>query len=314
MKKEDLIYVAGHTGMVGSAIIRKLLSLDFQNILTAASSELDLRSQVDVDRFINQNKPKYVFLAAAKVGGIYANKNLPAQFLYDNIMIQSNVIHAAYNQRVEKLLFLGSSCIYPKESPQPISEDSLLTGPLEPTNAAYAIAKIAGIKMCDAYRQQYGCNFISAMPTNLFGPNDNYDLQSSHVLPALLRKFIEATRANKPQVKVWGSGRPLREFLHVDDLASAAIFLMQNYDQPGPINVGTGKEVSIARLAEIIKTVAGFKGDIVFDRNMPDGMMRKRLDVQKINQMGWSANISLEEGINAVYRKISDVEFDQKRI
>ena len=297
MLKSDKIFVAGQNGMVGSAILNNLKTNGFKNIITKSSKELDLRNQIDVLTFFEKENPKYVFLAAAKVGGIYANNIYPADFFYDNIMIQNNVIHAAYLNKTEKLLFLGSSCIYPKLAPQPLKEEYLLTGSLEPTNEAYAIAKIAGLKMCEYYKKQYGCNFISAMPTNLYGINDNFDLNNSHVLPALLRKFIEAKKNNLKEVIVWGTGTPMREFLFVDDLAEACIFLMKNYDDKETINVGTGTEVAIRELAEIIKEIVGFEGNLIFDTSKPDGTPRKLLDVSKINSLGWKHKVNLKEGI-----------------
>lgn len=301
MEYSDKIYVAGHRGMVGSAILRNLEKSGYNNLVYKTSGELDLRNQQDVAEFFELEKPKYVFLAAAKVGGILANNTYRAEFLYDNLMIQNNIIHESYKNGVEKLLFLGSSCIYPKMAPQPMKEDALLTGLLEPTNEPYAIAKISGIKMCDAYRDQYGCNFISAMPTNLYGPNDNYDLKKSHVLPALLRKFHEAKEEGKPSVEVWGSGAPLREFLHVDDLADACMFLMNEYNEQGHINVGSGNEISIKGLAEMIKSIVGYEGKIVWDDSKPDGTPRKLMDNSKINALGWSPLISLQDGIATVY-------------
>ena len=301
MEKNAKIYIAGHRGMVGSAILRKLQKEGFTNFVLRTSSELDLRNQAAVDQFFAAEKPQYVFLAAAKVGGIQANNIYRGEFLYDNLMIQNNVIHAAYVNEVTKLLFLGSSCIYPKMAEQPLKEESLLTGLLEPTNEPYAIAKIAGIKMCDAYRMQYGCNFISAMPTNLYGPNDNYDLQNSHVLPALIRKFHEAKQKDEAEVIMWGSGSPKREFMHVDDLAEACFFLMQNFDQAGFVNVGTGTDITIQQLAEMVKAIVGFKGTIVNDLQKPDGTPRKLMDVSKLHATGWSAKIDLEAGIKSVY-------------
>jgi GDP-L-fucose synthase len=269
-----------------------------------SSRELDLRNQEDVNAFFHHEKPDYVFLAAAKVGGIHANNIYRAEFLYDNLMIESNVINAAYKNGVKKLLFLGSSCIYPKNAPQPIKEEYFMTGTLEPTNEPYAIAKITGIKLCDAYRAQYGCNFISAMPTNLYGPNDNYNLETSHVLPALMRKFIEAGRKKAPNVTIWGTGTPRREFLHVDDFAEACYFLMQNYDEPGFINVGTGVDISIGELANKLKDITGFKGDIVYDASKPDGMARKLLDVSRMKTLGWSSRISLDDGLSRTFQEI----------
>lgn len=302
MEKKSKIYVAGHKGMVGSAIIRKLKAAGYENLLVSTSKELDLRDQEAVRKFFEANKPEYVFLAAAKVGGILANDKYKAEFLYDNLMIQNNVIHQSYKNGVKKLMFLGSSCIYPKMAPQPLKEEYLLTGLLEPTNEPYAIAKIAGIKMCDAYRYQYGCNYISVMPTNLYGPNDNYDLNTSHVLPALIRKFHEAKMTNAPNVTVWGSGTPLREFLHADDLADACFYLMQNYDEAGFVNIGIGEDSSIADLAALIKAVVGYEGNIVWDSTKPDGTPRKLMDVSKLTGLGWKARISLRDGIESVYR------------
>jgi GDP-L-fucose synthase len=302
MEKNSKIYIAGHNGMVGSALKRKLQKEGYTNFILRSSKELDLRNQSQVASFFEEVKPDYVFLAAAKVGGIIANNTYRAEFLYDNLMIQSNVIHYSYVNEVKKLMFLGSSCIYPKRAPQPLKEDYLLTGVLEPTNEPYAIAKIAGIKMCDAYRDQYGCNFISVMPTNLYGPNDNYDLNTSHVLPALLRKIHEAKENNDRQVVVWGTGKPLREFLHVDDLADACYFLMQNYNEPGLINIGVGEDISITALAELIKDIVGFSGNITYDITRPDGTPRKLMDVSKLNALGWKASISLKEGIKNVYQ------------
>lgn len=287
--------------MVGSAIKRKLEDSGFTNLVCRTSAELDLRKQESVYDFFEQEKPEYVFLAAAKVGGILANNTYKAEFLYDNLMIQNNIIDTSYRQGVKKLLFLGSSCIYPKLAPQPMKEDALLTGLLEPTNEPYAIAKIAGIKMCDAYRAQYGCSFISAMPTNLYGPNDNYDLKNSHVLPALLRKFHEAKLNNEQFVEIWGTGSPLREFLHVDDLAEACVFLMEHYNEPGHINVGSGTEISIKGLAEMIKEVTGFEGELKWDASKPDGTPRKLMDNTKINNLGWKPQIELLDGVKQVY-------------
>lgn len=303
MNKEAKIYIAGHRGMVGSALVRALEKAGYGNIVVRTSKELDLRSQADVDSFFDAEKPDYVFLAAARVGGIVANNTYRAEFLYDNLMIQSNIIHAAYVHNVTKLMFLGSSCIYPKMAPQPLKEEYLLTGPLEPTNEPYAIAKIAGIKMCDAYRDQYGCNFISVMPTNLYGPNDNYDLQNSHVLPALLRKFHEAKEGGLPSVTIWGSGTPRREFLHADDLADACLFLMQSYSDRGLVNIGVGDDISIRELAEMVQRVTGFEGDLEFDATKPDGTPRKLMDVSKLHKTGWRHKIDLEEGITAVYQQ-----------
>jgi len=301
MKKAEKIYVAGHNGMVGSAIVRKLESEGYHNFVFRTIDELDLTDQHAVRTFFAVEKPDYVFLAAAKVGGIVANNTYRAEFIYDNLMIQNNVIHCSYENNVKKLLFLGSSCIYPKLAPQPLKEEYLLTGLLEPTNEPYAIAKIAGIKMCDAYRSQYGCNFISVMPTNLYGPGDNYDLKKSHVLPALIRKFHEAKINGKDKVEVWGTGKPLREFMHVDDLASACYFLMQNYHEPGFINIGTGTDVSIKDLALLVKKVVGFEGDLYFDTSKPDGTPRKLMDVSRLHALGFSHTIELEQGIRMVY-------------
>jgi GDP-L-fucose synthase len=301
MHYSDKIYVAGHRGMVGSAIVRKLEAEGYNNLITLSSRELDLRNQLAVAEFFETEQPDHVFLAAAKVGGIVANNTWRAEFLYDNLMIESNIIHHAYKSGVKKLLFLGSSCIYPKLAPQPLKEEYLLSGLLETTNEPYAIAKIAGIKLCEAYRDQYGCNFISAMPTNLYGYNDNYDLQSSHVLPALLRKFHEARENGDQQVTIWGTGAPLREFMHADDLADACIFLMDHYDDKTPVNVGVGEDISIIQLAELIKELVGFKGRIVLDATKPDGTPRKILDVRKLHSLGWRHKISLEEGLRQVY-------------
>jgi GDP-L-fucose synthase len=307
MNKNDKIFIAGHRGMVGSAIHRYLIGKGFNNFLLRTSAELDLRNQAAVNDFFETEKPDYVFLAAARVGGIIANRTFRADFIYENIIIQSNVIHAAYATGVKKLLFLGSSCIYPKMAPQPMSEDVLLTGPLEYTNEPYAIAKIAGIKMCDAYRAQYGCNFISVMPTNLYGPNDNYDLQNAHVLPSLIRKFHEAKVSNAPAVTVWGTGSPRREFLHADDLASACCFLMENYNEAGLVNIGMGKDLTIAELAEMIKEIVGYSGSIIYDHTKPDGTPRKLLDVSKLSGLGWKYNIELKDGIAAVHHLYKQV-------
>lgn len=303
MKKTDKIYIAGHNGMVGSAIQRKLEKEGFTNLLLRRSSELDLRDQQAVRVFFNTEKPQYVFLAAARVGGIMANNTYRAEFIYDNLMIEANIIDAAYRNNVEKLMFLGSSCIYPKLAPQPLKEEYMLTGLLEHTNEPYAIAKIAGIKMCDAYRSQYGCNFISAMPTNLYGPNDNYDLQKSHVLPALLRKFHEAKLNGDKQVVIWGTGKPRREFLHTDDLADACFFLMQHYNEAGLVNIGTGVDIEIGELALMIKDIVGYKGEIVHDTSKPDGTPRKLMDTGKINAMGWTHRIDLRAGVERVYNE-----------
>ena len=296
--------------MVGSAIVRTLEANGYSKIVVKSSKELDLKNQKAVFDFFNQEQPEYVFLAAAKVGGIHANNTYPATFIYDNIMIQSNVIQAAYDFNVKKLLFLGSSCIYPKFAPQPIKEEYLLTGSLEPTNEAYAIAKIAGLKMCQFYKQQYGCNFISAMPTNLFGVNDNFNLENSHVLPALLRKFIEAKQNNKQEVTIWGSGTPMREFLFVDDLAEACLFLMENYNGIETVNIGTGEDVSIKELAETIMKIVGFEGSLIFDASKPDGAPRKLLDVSKINNLGWKHQTSLENGIQKTLNWIQKNNFE----
>ncbi|MEO7119528.1 MAG: GDP-L-fucose synthase, partial [Ginsengibacter sp.] len=303
-------YVAGHRGMVGSAIVRKLNKEGFSNIVTKTSSELDLRNQQGVNDFFETEKPQFVFLAAAKVGGIMANNTYKAEFLYDNLMIETNIIQAAYKNNVEKLLFLGSSCIYPKLAPQPLQEESLLSGLLEPTNEAYAIAKIAGIKLCEYYREQYGCNYISAMPTNLYGPNDNYDLQNSHVLPALIRKFHTAKTSGASVVTLWGSGSPKREFLHVDDLANACFHFMQNYNEKQFLNIGTGEDLTIRDLAELIKNIVGYPGDIIWDSNKPDGTPRKLMDVSKANSLGWVHEISLEEGIKKTYSDFLTLQLD----
>jgi len=292
--------------MVGSAILRELKAQGFENFVTRTSSELDLRRQEDVETFFESEKPDYVFLAAAKVGGIQANNIYRADFLYDNMMIEANIINAAYKSEVKKLLFLGSSCIYPKMATQPLVEDSLLTGLLEPTNESYAIAKIAGIKLCEAYRDQHGANFISAMPTNLYGPNDNYDLQNSHVLPALIRKFHEAKQDGKAEVEIWGTGSPMREFLHVDDLAKACVFLMENYDGKQFVNIGTGEDITIKDLALTVKDIVGFEGELTFDTSKPDGTPRKLMDVSRIHNLGWKHQIDLRQGIQSVYKSYSD--------
>lgn len=301
MNKGDLIYVAGHKGLVGSSIVRELLFQGYDNLLLREHGELDLTNQVMVDEFFRMSKPKYVFLAAAKVGGIKANNDSPGDFYYINSMIQNNIIHSSYKYGVEKLLFLGSSCIYPKMCPQPIKEEYLLTGPLEETNEAYAIAKISGLKMCQYYRRQYGASFISAMPTNLYGRNDNFDLETSHVLPALIRKFHEAKASNNKEVEIWGTGTPRREFLYVDDLANALIFLMNNYNEESHINVGTGEDISISDLALLIKEIIGYKGTIVYDESKPDGTPRKLLDVSRINNLGWRNKWSMLNGIKETY-------------
>lgn len=303
MEKTAKIYIAGHTGMVGSALLRRLRAAGFEHFVLRSSAELDLRHQSAVQEFFHREKPEYVFLAAAKVGGIAANNTYRAEFLYDNLMIEANVIHAAWQNGVRKLLFLGSSCIYPKMAPQPLQEDYLLTGPLEPTNEPYAVAKIAGIKLCDAYRAQYGCHFISVMPTNLYGPNDNYHPENSHVLPALIRKFHEAKRDGAPFVTLWGTGAPRREFLHVDDLADACYFLMERYDEPGFVNIGVGEDLPILELAQLIRRIVGFNGEIRHDLSKPDGTPRKLMDVSKLTALGWKARIGLEDGIRQVYRE-----------
>ena len=306
MNKDSKIYIAGHRGMVGSAILRNLQTKGFTNFILRSSKELDLRNQQAVADFFATEKPDYVFLAAAKVGGIVANNTYRAEFLYDNLMIQNNVIHQSYLSGVKKLMFLGSSCIYPKMAPQPLKEEYLLTGELEPTNEPYAIAKIAGIKMCDAYRSQYGCNFISVMPTNLYGENDNYDLQNSHVLPAMLRKFHEAKINQEKSVTLWGTGSPMREFLHADDMADACVYLMQSYDEQGFVNIGTGIDITIKDLAELIKNIVGFEGELIWDSSKPDGTPRKLMDVSKLTNLGWKYSINLEEGIQSVYQKVKD--------
>ena len=302
MNSTSKIFIAGHNGLVGSAILRNLQDKGFSNFVLKSSKELDLRDAKAVADFFEEEKPEFVFLAAAKVGGIVANNTYRADFLYENLMIQNNVIHEAYKNKVEKLLFLGSSCIYPKLAPQPLKEEYLLTGLLEPTNEPYAIAKIAGIKMCDAYRSQYGCNFISVMPTNLYGPNDNYDLQNSHVLPAMIRKFHEA-KLNGTSVELWGTGSPKREFLHADDMAEACVFLMENYNEPGLVNIGTGEDLSIKELAEMIQKITKFEGEIIWDHTKPDGTPRKLMDVSKLHHLGWKHKIALEEGITKVYHE-----------
>lgn len=309
MEKNAKIFVAGHRGMVGSALVRRLEQLGYRNILTSPSKELDLRNQQQVFSFFEKETPDYVFLAAARVGGINANNTYRAEFLYDNLMIESNVIHASYLNKIKKLLFLGSSCIYPRMAPQPLKESYLLTGTLEYTNEPYAIAKIAGIKLCENYRLQYGCNFISVMPTNLYGPNDNYDLAKSHVLPALLRKIHTAKIKGIPSVEVWGSGTPLREFLHVDDLSDACLFLMEHYNEPELVNIGTGTDISIKELALLIMKIANYKGEIKFDSTKPDGTPRKLMDVTKLMALGWKPSISLEEGIKMVYREVEQMDF-----
>lgn len=310
MNKTDKIYVAGHRGMVGSAIVRKLQAEGFENLVLRTSAELDLRNQAEVNQFFVEEKPAYVFLAAAKVGGIQANNIYRADFLYDNLMIEANIIHAAHENKVQKLMFLGSSCIYPKMAPQPLKEEYLLTDELEPTNEPYAIAKIAGIKLCENYRRQYGDNFISVMPTNLYGPNDNYDLNNSHVLPALLRKFHTAKVEGAESVEIWGSGSPKREFLHVDDLADACYQLMQNYEGEEWLNVGTGEDISIKDLALTIKEVVGFEGELRFDASKPDGTPRKLMDVSKLHNFGWKHRIELKEGIRLVYEEVKKMNFE----
>jgi len=309
MKKDAKIYIAGHNGMVGSGLLRRLKAEGYSNFLLRSSKELDLRNQQLVNELFEQEKPEYVFIAAAKVGGILANDTYRAEFLYDNLIIQTNVIHAAYINQVKKLMFLGSSCIYPELAPQPLREDFLLLGPLGPTNQPYAIAKIAGIKMCDAYRDQYGCNYISVMPTNLYGPNDNYDLEKSHVLPALIRKFHEAKRDGAKEVVIWGTGSPLREFLHVDDMVDACYHLMLHYDEGGLVNVGMGKDISIKNLALLVKEIVGFEGDLAHDMTKPDGTPRKLLDITKLEKSGWTPKISLRDGIAQVYADLKEEEW-----
>ena len=304
MQQDAKIYVAGHRGMVGAALVRRLERAGYHNLVVRTSQELDLRDQAAVAAFFARERPEYVLLAAAKVGGIVANNTYRADFLYDNLLIQNNVIGQSHLHDVQKLLFLGSSCIYPKLAPQPIKEDYLLTGPLEATNEPYAIAKIAGLKLCEAYRTQYGRHYISAMPTNLYGPGDNYDLQNSHVLPALLRKFHEAREQGKPEVEIWGTGTPYREFLHVDDLADACLHLLLHYDGAVPVNIGTGKDLTIGALAELVRDITGYAGNIVFDTSKPDGTPRKLLDVSRLRDMGWQASIGLREGITAVYEDV----------
>jgi GDP-L-fucose synthase len=299
--KDAKIYVAGHRGLVGSAIVRRLQAEGYSDVITRTSRELDLREQQQVRQFFAEEKPEYVFLAAAKVGGILANESRPAEFIYDNLMIEANVIDAAYRSGVTKLLALGSTCIYPRLAPQPLTEDSLLTGPLEPTNQWYAVAKIAGIKLCQAYQRQYGCQFISAMPTNLYGPGDNFDLEASHVMPALIRKCHDAKMSGASSVTIWGTGKPQREFLHVDDCASACLFLMENYAAEDIVNIGVGEDVSIRRLAELVKETVGFQGDLVFDSTKPDGTPRKLVDVSRMREMGWKAEIGLERGLRMTY-------------
>ena len=304
MQLNAKIYVAGHRGMVGAAMVRRLKLAGYHNIVVRTSQELDLRNQAAVVEFFAQERPEYVVLAAAKVGGIVANNTYRADFLYDNLLIQNNVIGQSHLHDVQKLLFLGSSCIYPKMAPQPIKEEYLLTGPLEATNEPYAIAKIAGLKLCEAYRAQYGRHYISAMPTNLYGPGDNYDLQKSHVLPAMLRKFHEAREQRKPEVELWGTGTPYREFLHVDDLADACLHLLLHYDGAAPVNIGTGEDLTIRELAELVRDITGYTGGIAFDTSKPDGTPRKLLDVSRLRDMGWQASIGLREGISAVYNDV----------
>ncbi|MFM7309010.1 MAG: GDP-L-fucose synthase family protein [Flavobacteriales bacterium] len=313
MELSSRIYVAGHRGMVGSAIVRALKARGFTNILERTSQEVDLRNQADVNSFFQQEKPEYVFLSAAKVGGIHANNVYRAEFLYDNLMIEANIIHAAYQHQAKKLLFLGSSCIYPKLAPQPLQEESLLSGFLEYTNEPYAIAKIAGIKLCEAYRDQYGCNFISAMPTNLYGPNDNYDLNNSHVLPAMIRKFHDAKVNDAPHVELWGSGTPMREFLHVDDLADACVFLMNEYHDKPFLNVGTGEDLTIRALAEMVQRTVNYQGEILWNTEKPDGTPRKLMDVSKLHQLGWKHRIDLERGIQAVYEEFQSKSIEELR-
>ncbi len=307
MEKSSKIYIAGHRGMAGSGLDRKLRKEGYNNIVTRTSSELDLRNQQAVNDFFEKEKPTYVILAAAKVGGIHANSTYRAEFIYDNLMIEANIIHAAYLNKVTKLLFLGSSCIYPKMAPQPLKEEYLLSGYLEPTNQPYAIAKIAGIEMCDCYRAQYGCNFISAMPTNLYGTNDNYHPENSHVLPALIRRIILAKKNNEPTVTIWGTGTPRREFLHVDDLADACFFLLQNYNEQGLVNIGCGTDISIKELAELIVSEVGYEGQLVFDTTRPDGTPRKLMDTSKINNFGWKPSIKLNEGIIQTINEVKNI-------
>lgn len=313
MEKQDKIYVAGHRGMVGSAIVRKLEELGYVNIIKRSSNELDLRRQEQVEDFFAKEKPDYVFLAAAKVGGILANSKLPADFLYDNIILEMNVIKAAYENRVKKLMFLGSSCIYPRMAPQPMPESCLLTSALEPTNEAYALAKISGLKYCEYLNKQYGTDYISVMPTNLYGPNDNYHPEHSHVLPAMIRRFHEAKVNNIPEVRIWGTGTPLREFLYVDDLADACVYLMENYSGNETVNLGTGKEISIGELAKLVKKTVGYEGEITCDTSKPDGTPRKLLDVTKLTKLGWKYKTELEEGIALSYEDFLHNEFRAER-
>jgi len=307
MEQTAKIYIAGHRGMVGSGLERKLRKQGFNNIITRTSSELDLRNQQEVNDFFEKQKPEYVILSAAKVGGILANNTYRADFIYDNLMIEANIIHAAYVNEVSKLLFLGSSCIYPKIAPQPLKEEYLLSGYLEPTNRPYAIAKIAGIEMCDSYRSQYGCNFISAMPTNLYGTNDNYHPENSHVLPALIRRIVFAKKNNEPCVTIWGTGTPRREFLHVDDLADACFFLLKNYNEKGLVNIGCGSDISIKELAELIVLEVGYQGQLVFDTSKPDGTPRKLMDISKINNLGWKSEINLTDGIRKTMKEFKNL-------
>ena len=311
MEKTAKIYIAGHRGMVGSGLDRKLRKEGYHNIVTRASSELDLRNQQAVHEFFEKEKPEYVIIAAAKVGGIHANNTYRAEFIYDNLMIEANIIHAAYLNKATKLLFLGSSCIYPKMAPQPLKEEYLLSGYLESTNQPYAIAKIAGIELCDSYRAQYGCNFISAMPTNIYGTNDNYHPENSHVFPALIRRIILAKKNNEPNVTIWGTGIPRREFLHVDDLADACFFLMQNYNEKGMVNIGSGKEVAISDLAELIASQVGYQGQLFYDHSKPDGTLRKLMDSRKIQSMGWRALIDLKEGIRKTISEFNEYYCEQ---
>jgi GDP-L-fucose synthase len=308
MEQTDKIFIAGHRGMVGSSLERKLRKEGFHNIVTRTSAQLDLRNQQAVNEFFEKEKPAYVILAAAKVGGIHANNTYRAEFIYDNLMIEANIIHAAYLNKVTKLLFLGSSCIYPKMAPQPLKEEYLLSGYLEPTNQPYAIAKIAGIEMCDSYRAQYGCNFISAMPTNLYGTNDNYHPENSHVLPALIRRIVLAKKNNEPNVTIWGTGTPRREFLHVDDLADACYFLLKNYNEQGLVNIGCGTDVSIKELAELIVEEVGYKGELIFDKKMPDGTPRKLMDISKIKLFGWMPSIDLKSGIKKTILEFVNIQ------
>ena len=314
MEHTAKIYIAGHRGMVGSGLERKLRKEGYYNIVTRTSNELDLRNQQAVNDFFEKEKPAYVILAAAKVGGIYANNTYRAEFIYDNLMIEANIIHAAYLNKVTKLLFLGSSCIYPKMAPQPLKEEYLLSGYLEPTNQPYAIAKIAGIEMCDSYRAQYACNFISAMPTNLYGTNDNYHPENSHVLPALIRRIVLAKKNNEPSVTIWGTGTPRREFLHVDDLADACYFLLQNYNEQGLVNIGCGTDISIKELADLIVAEVGYEGQLVFDSTKPDGTPRKLMNVNKITNLGWKARIVLNIGIHKTIREFSEVFIDKFKL